>query len=364
MFKLPLGGDPLQGRDLPSRPTLSRFENAVTADAPSAMSAVPARCVLRCQREQRPETSIVELDFDPPHGHRQLALFNSFCDTHCYLPLVGAVRRDAERQRHLVAALPRSGTAADRLLPLLREFFPRVTLRLRLDAGFQGDELLAMASARAWSTWCACRRTRCRSGARPRCGRPSRPGARPAAPRARTRVGKRRLRGTRRPARSSCERSTRGWEPAPKGAGRTRRPGPAERAVRLPGGPPVAVAARDRQGGRKRVSRARPEVVTNEGGRLQRLYERTYRLRGDVKNRVKELKQGMRMGRVACSSFAANQFRAPLAASAYAIMQELRWQARETPLRKRQVDGLRLSLPKPGGGSRPRRSGSCCTCRG
>ncbi len=43
VFKLPLGRDPWQGRDLPSRPALSRFENAVTADAPSALSAVPAR---------------------------------------------------------------------------------------------------------------------------------------------------------------------------------------------------------------------------------------------------------------------------------------------------------------------------------
>ncbi len=156
MFKLPLGRDPWQGRDLPSRPTLSRFENAGTADAPSALSAVPARCVVRRRHDRRPETRIAELDFDPAceptHGGRQLALFNGSCDTHCYLPLVGAVRFDDERERHLVAALLRSGTAAaaegllpllERLLPLLREFFARATLRLRLDAGFQGDELPA-----------------------------------------------------------------------------------------------------------------------------------------------------------------------------------------------------------------------------
>ncbi len=160
MFKLPLGRDPWQGRDLPSRPTLSRFENAVTADAPSALSAAPARCVVRRRHERRAETSIVEPDFDPtcepPHGGRQLALCNGFYDAHCYLPcylpLVGAVRFDGEREQHLAAALLRSGTAAaaegllpllDRLLPLLREFFPRATLRLRLDAGFQGDELPA-----------------------------------------------------------------------------------------------------------------------------------------------------------------------------------------------------------------------------
>ncbi len=88
-------------------------------------------------------------------------------------------------------------------------------------------------------------------------------------------------------------------------------------------------------------------VVTNAGGSPQRLYERIHCLRGDVENRVKELEHGMRMDRASCSSFAANRFRAPLAAAACVIMQELRWQARDTPLRKRRVDGLRLGLPKP-----------------
>ncbi len=65
MFKLPLGRDPWQGRDLPSRPTLSRFENAGTADAPSALSAIPARCVVRRRHERRPETISMAQKLDP-----------------------------------------------------------------------------------------------------------------------------------------------------------------------------------------------------------------------------------------------------------------------------------------------------------
>ncbi len=238
MFKLPLGRDPRQGRDLPSRPALSRFENAVTADAPSALSAVPARCVARRRHERRPETRIVELDFDltcdPPHGDWQLALCNGFYDTHCYLPLVGAVRFDDERERHLVAALPRSGTAAegllpllDRLLPLLREFFPRATLRLRLDAGFQGDGLPAYGE-REGLECVVCQQ---KNAVPERRAAPLRAAVEARrAPRARTPAGQRRPRGTRRPGWSSCGRSTRGWEPARRGAGRARRTGARTRA--------------------------------------------------------------------------------------------------------------------------------------
>ncbi len=89
-------------------------------------------------------------------------------------------------------------------------------------------------------------------------------------------------------------------------------------------------------------------AVTNAGGSPQRLCERIHCLRGDAENRVKELEHGMRMDRASGSSFAANRFRVPLAAAACVIMQELRRQARDTPLRKRRVDGLRLGLPKPG----------------
>ncbi len=89
-------------------------------------------------------------------------------------------------------------------------------------------------------------------------------------------------------------------------------------------------------------------AVTNAGGSPQRLCERIHCLRGDEENRVKELEHGMRRDRASCSSFAANRFRAPLAAAACVIMQELRWQARDTPLRKGRVDGLSLGLPKPG----------------
>ncbi len=327
MFELPLGREPLQGRDLPSRPTLSRFENAVIADALSAMSAVLAGCVVRRQHERRPETSIVELHFDPAQVDRQLALFNGSCDTHGYLPLVGVVHFDDERERHLVAALLRSGTAAaaEGLLPLLREFFPRATLRLRLDAGLQGDELLAYCE-REGLEYVVCMQ---RNAVPERRAAPLR-----AAVEARRALG-----GT--------PGTDPGGEAAAAGSGPLHgqfvyRAGRWSRARRVI----VKADVREFPG---RAPQWNPRyVVTNAGGSPQLLYERIHCLRGDVENRVKELEHGMRMDRASCSSFAANQFRVLLAAAAYVIMQELRWQARDTPLRKRRVDGLRLGLLKLG----------------
>ncbi len=349
VFKLPLGRDPWQGRNLPSR---------VTADAPSALSAVLARCVVRRRRERRPETSIVELDFDPPHGDWQLALFNGSCDTHRYLPLVGMVRFDDEREQHLVAALPRSSTAAEGLPPLLREFFPRATLRLRLDAGFQGDELLAHCE-REGLEYVVCvqrnavpkrRAAPLRAAVEARRALGGTPGTDPG--------GQRRPRGDppSRPERLRAKyprlgAGTQGGRPGAEDAGSgagalygqfAYRAGRWSRARRV-------IVKADASEFPGRAPQWHPRyAVTNAGGSPQRLYERIHCLRGDVENRVKELEHGMRMDRASCSSFAANRFRAPLAAAAYVIMQELRRQARDTPLRKRRVDGLRLGLPKPG----------------
>ena len=77
--------------------------------------------------------------------------FDAFYDTYCYLPIVGCLSCDRDPEQYLVAALLRDGKAPakagllqvlKRLLPLLREAFPRAKLRIRLDAGFAREELL------------------------------------------------------------------------------------------------------------------------------------------------------------------------------------------------------------------------------
>ena len=74
-------------------------------------------------------------------------------------------------------------------------------------------------------------------------------------------------------------------------------------------------------------------MLTDIGGSAQRIYERIYCRRGEAENRLKELEAGLGLDRTSCHNFLANQFRVLLAAAAYALLQELRWQARETEVR-------------------------------
>jgi hypothetical protein len=71
-----------------------------------------------------------------------------------------------------------------------------------------------------------------------------------------------------------------------------------------------------------------------------------YCARGDMENRIKELKSGLAMDRTSCSRFAANQFRLLLSATAYVLFQTLQTHARGTGLADAQVATLRDRLLK------------------
>src|SRR2546426_9729671 len=93
IHKLVLGRDPLTGLGLASQPTLSRFENAVSARQVRAMTHVLADTVIAQQRRRlhgRVERITIDLDptDDPTHGQQEVAFFNGHYDTWCYLPLV------------------------------------------------------------------------------------------------------------------------------------------------------------------------------------------------------------------------------------------------------------------------------------
>jgi hypothetical protein len=89
-------------------------------------------------------------------------------------------------------------------------------------------------------------------------------------------------------------------------------------------------------------------VVTNMSGTPQRIYEEVYCARGDIENRIKELQNGLDIGRTSCSSFFANQFRVLLTAAAYVLMQVVRGAAAKTSLARAQVSTLRERLLKLG----------------
>jgi Transposase DDE domain group 1 len=88
-------------------------------------------------------------------------------------------------------------------------------------------------------------------------------------------------------------------------------------------------------------------VVTNLSHTPEHVYG-TYRARGDVENRIKELKDGVALDRLSCSRFCANQFRLLLTTAAYILFQGLRLAARGTRWATAQITTLREQLLKLG----------------
>jgi hypothetical protein len=68
----------------------------------------------------------------------------------------------------------------------------------------------------------------------------------------------------------------------------------------------------------------------------QWIYEEVYCQRGDVENRIKELK-ALAVDRVSCTDFWANQLRVLMAGAAYVLIQEIRLAAELTSMARAQA---------------------------
>jgi hypothetical protein len=143
-----LCGRELGDEHLASQPTLSRFENSITARQVARLNRLLLQQYIQLHRKQPPQEIILDVDptDDPCHGHQQLALFNGYYDQYMYLPLLVFERRSGM----LLGVRLRAGTAppAKRVLPLLRPLveklqhaFPHSRLILRADAGFATPQL-------------------------------------------------------------------------------------------------------------------------------------------------------------------------------------------------------------------------------
>jgi hypothetical protein len=324
IHKLLLDRDPLTGAALGSQPTLSRFENSLRRGDLFAMAEALADTVIVTQQARRAGQRVrrITLDLDttenPTHGQQQFALFNGYYDTWCYLPLLATLTFNNEAQQYLVAAVLRPGTAAvtpsaigllRRLVAKLRVAFPTAVLRVRLDGGFTGEPLFAFLEA---------------AGIEYVVGMANN-----------TRLDKRvrRLQGRARMQAKATGQSVqlfgdtryraRKWS-------RTRRIVMKAEVLRYPG----------------RAPKNNPRfVVTNLPDSPAAVYA-CYAARGDMENRVKELKLGLALDRTSCSHFRANQFRVLLTATAYVLFQELQRHAPRTAGAVAQVSTLRERLLK------------------
>ena len=324
--KLLLDRDPFEGAGLADQSTLSRFENAVGPRDLYRMASELMDAVIEENRKRLPARRVkritIDLDptEDPVHGHQQLALFNGHYDGWCYLPLLAFVTFDGEPEQQLVAAILRGGRAAAgegaiallrRLLPRLRQAFPRARLRIRLDGGFAGPEMLDFLEEQQLEYIVAI-------------GRNS--------------VLSRRIDSLMQRVRRATEQS--GETETEFGETRyaARSWGKRQRRV-------VMKAEVVRLEDRSPRDNAR-FVVTNLRHLPANVYQ-LYRDRGDSENRVKELKNDLAMDRTSCMRFWANQLRVILTAAAFVLFQQMRLRLSRRTNEERPTAGtMRLRLLK------------------
>jgi hypothetical protein len=337
--KLLLSRDPIDGLGLADPSTLSRFENAVGRGDLYRMASELMDGVVGQHRKRRGARRVkritIDLDptEDPTHGHQQLALFNGYYGNWCYLPLLAFVTFDDEPEQHLVAAILRGGRAAAsdgarpllrRLLTKLRRAFPKARLRIRLDGGFAGPEMLEFLEEQRLEYVVAI-------------GRNS--------------VLERRIeplmKRVRRATKESGETETEFGETS-YAAGSWRR-----KCRRV-----VMKAEVTRPEGRSPRDNAR-FVVTNLRHSPENVYQ-IYRERGDSENRIKELKHDLAMDRTSCTRFLANQFRVLLTAAAFVLFQQLRLRFARTAHDRPTTGTMRhVCSRSPSASSAPSGASSC-----
>jgi hypothetical protein len=216
---------------------------------------------------------------------------------------------------HLLRSRLRPGTAGDteglvpeltRLLPRLRRAFPRAPIALRGDAGLVGAPLYEFLESEGVAYLLGIPRYR-----------PFDRFIDPMVVRAQERFER-----TRRPVR----RCSSFWYRAKKW--------PRRRRILVK----VEVSS---QGTNIRC------VITNRQGRAEDLF-RLYNARGEVENRIDEIKNDLKIDRLSCSRYRANAFRLQLHTLAYNLMHLLRHWMRGTTLERAETSTIRLKLFKVG----------------
>lgn len=328
IHKLLLERDPVVGDPLASQPTISRFENGQGTQALYQMGCELAAGVIERHRRRlhgRARRITIDLDptDDPTHGAQQLTFFNGHYDCWCYLPLLGFLTFDGEDEQYLCAAILRPGNVPAsrgalgllrRLLARLRVAFPRARFLVRLDGGFATPEMFDFLDAEPGLDYVV---AMAENAVLTRL-------AEPAMVEARTQSE---ASGQTEHVYTEARYTARTWRH------RARRVVVKAEVVRLTGRDP----------------RDNPRfVITNLRQTPRFIYERVYCARGDIENRIKELHDGLQIGRTSCCRFWANQLRVLLTAAAYVLMQELRLRAARTACARTQVSGLRERLLKLG----------------
>ncbi|MCA9757148.1 MAG: IS1380 family transposase [Candidatus Eisenbacteria bacterium] len=327
VHRLLVGIDPRTGNTLASQPTLSRFENGVNSRELYWLGWTLGEVVIdrhrkRVRKSCRRVTVDLDVTDDPAHGNQQFTMFNGFYDANCYLPLLGFLRFDDEPDQFLFTSVLRPGNAPTqrgvlgvlgRVLPLLRDAFPKARILVRLDGGFACSELFDHLDAEPRVDYIV------GMAKNERLLRISASAMKKVKSKARDSQESERIYGEGR-------YQARKWS-------QERRILYKAEIVHFEGRPP----------------KENPRfVVTNMKQSPRFLYEKVYCYRGEIENRIKELHYGVDIGRTSCHRFLANQFRVFLTAAAYVLLQEIRLAARGTSLERAQASTIRERLLKVG----------------
>ena len=313
-FKIMAGKAPESDGDLASQPTLSRFENRVTAKDLRRLSDRLLDLYLKTHPGPR-KVIILDMDAtdDPTHGKQQLSFFHGYYEEHMYHPLLVFDGRDG----FPLAAVLRPGNTHSshgalavlkRLIKKLRQAYLKALILFRADAGFAVPALYNYLEGQPETRYVIGFITNNRLLAE-------------TAPLLAKAQRQYQETGEKQRLFTAFSYQAESWD----------------KPRRI-----IAKVEYTHLGTNQRF------VVTNLSRNPQFVYDDIYVLRGDVENRIKELKLEIKADRLSCHRFLANQFRLLLHTAAYCLFWLLRHHLQGTELATAQVNTLRLKLLKIG----------------
>ena len=313
-FKIMAGRAPESAPDLASQPTLSRFENQVNAKDLRRLADSLLDLYLKTHPGPR-KVIVLDMDAtdDPTHGQQQLSFFHGYYEEHMYHPLLVFDGRDG----FPLAAVLRPGNThgshgalavLQRLIKKLKQAYPKALILFRADAGFAVPAIYRYLEEQPETRYVIGCITNSRLLAK----------TAPLLSRAQRQYQET---GEKQRLFTSFSYQAESWD----------------QPRRI-----IAKVEYAQLGANQRF------VITNLHRNPQFVYDDIYVLRGDVENRIKELKLELKADRLSCHRFLANQFRLLLHTVAYCLFWLMRYHLRGTELATAQVNTLRLKLLKIG----------------
>jgi hypothetical protein len=304
---------PESSSDLASQPTLCRLENRVTQKDIRRFSEQLFNLYLRAHPGPR-NVVIIDIDStdDPTHGAQQLSLFHGYFGQHMYHPLLvfdgitgfpmaAVLRPGNSHASHGARAVLK------RLIKKLKKAYPGSTILLRADGGFAIPEIYTLCEKeRIYYTIGLITNDRLKARTDDLLAQA---------------IQQFDETGEKQRLFTSFYYRADSWH-------RRRRV--------------IAKAECMPEGTNRRF------VLTNLRGTAQELYDEIYVHRGDMENRIKELKRHLKADRLSCHRFLPNQFRLLLHTFSYCFIWFLRESLQGTELACAQADTLQLKLLKIG----------------